>query len=38
MGKKEKLPAIVMTDGKREIICQLLSEYDIQTAFGLREV
>jgi len=32
MGKKEKASAIVMTDGKREIILQLLSEYDIQTA------
>ena len=32
MGKKEKPPATVMTDGKREIIRQLLSEYDIKTA------
>jgi len=32
MGKKEKPSAIVMTDGNREIIRKLLSEYDIQTA------
>ena len=32
MSKKEKPAAIIMTDGKREIIRQLLSEYDIQRA------
>ena len=32
MGKNENPLAIVMTDGKREIICRLLSEHDIQTA------
>ena len=32
MAKKAKPPAIVMTDGKREIIRKLLSEYDIKTA------
>lgn len=32
MVKKEKPPAIIMTDGKREIIRKLLSEYDIQEA------
>ena len=37
MDKKEKPPAIVMTDGKREIIRQLLSEYDIQTAQDIQE-
>ena len=34
MGKKEKPATIIMTDGKREIIRQMLSEYDIQTAQG----
>lgn len=29
MVKKEKAPAIIMTDGKREIIRKLLNEYDI---------
>lgn len=37
MGKKKKLPAIIMTDGKREIIRQLLSEYDIQTAQDIQD-
>ena len=37
MGKKEKAPAIIMTDGKREIIRQLLSEYDIQTVQDIQE-
>ena len=37
MGKKEKPAAIIMTDGKREIIRQLLSEYDIQTAQDIQE-
>lgn len=36
-GKKEKPPAIVMTDGKREIIRKLLSEYYIQTAQDIQE-
>ena len=38
MGKKEKASAIVMTEGKREIIRQLLSEYDIQTAQDIQEL
>ena len=33
----EKPPAIIMTEGKREIIRQLLSEYDIQTAQDIQE-
>ena len=37
MGKKEKASAIVMTDGKREIIRKLLSEYDIQKAQDIQE-
>lgn len=37
MVKKEKPPAIVMTDGKREIIRKLLSEYDIQTTQDIQE-
>ena len=37
MWKKEKPPAIVMRDGKREIIRRLLSEYDIQTAQDIQE-
>ena len=37
MGKKKKPPAIIMTDGKREIIRQLLSEYDIQTAQDIQD-
>ena len=37
MGKKEKPTAIIMTDCKREIIRQLLSEYDIQTAQDIQE-
>ena len=35
--KKEKPSAIVMTDGKREIIRKLLSEYDIQTVQDIQE-
>ena len=37
MGQKEKPSAIVMTDGKREIIRKLLSEYDIQTVQDIQE-
>ena len=37
MAKKAKPPAIVMTDGKREIIRQLLSEYDIKTAEDIQD-
>ena len=37
MAKKEKPPTIVMTDGKREIIRQLLSEYDIKTAEDIQD-
>lgn len=37
MGKKEKAPAIIMTDGKREIIRKLLNEYDIQTTQDIQE-
>ena len=37
MGKNENPLAIVMTDGKREIICRLLSEHDIQTAQDIQE-
>lgn len=37
MAKKAKPPSIVMTDGKREIIRQLLSEYDIKTAEDIQE-
>lgn len=32
MSKKEKPPTIMMTDGKREIIRRLLSEYKIKMA------
>ena len=32
MEKKTKPPTIVVTNGKREIIRKLLSEYDIKTA------
>ena len=34
MGRKERKPVhkVIMTDGKRNIIHQLLEEYDIQTA------
>ena len=35
--EKEKASAIVITDGKREIIRKLLSEYDIQTAQDIQE-
>lgn len=37
MAKKAKPPVIVMTDGKREIIQRLLSEYDIKTAEDIQE-
>ena len=37
MGKKKKPAAIIITDSKREIIRQLLSEYDIQTAQDIQE-
>ena len=37
MRKKEKASAIVMTDGKREIIHKLLNKYDIQTAQDIQE-
>ena len=37
MVKKEKPPAIVMTDGKREIIRKVLSEYEIQTTQDIQE-
>ena len=37
MAKKAKPPALVMTDGKREIIRQLLSEYDIKTAEDIQD-
>ena len=37
MAKKAKPPAIVMTDGKREIIQKLLREYDIRTAEDIQE-
>lgn len=37
MAKKAKPPTIVMTDGKREIIRQLLSEYDIKTAEDIQD-
>ena len=37
MDKKEKAPAIVITDGKREIIHKLLSKYEIQTAQDIQE-
>ena len=37
MTKKAKPPTIVMTDGKREIIQKLLSEYDIRTAEDIQE-
>lgn len=37
MAKKVKPPAIAMTDGKREIIRRLLSEYDIRTAEDIQE-
>ena len=37
MAKKAKPPGIVMTDGKWEIIRQLLSEYDIKTAEDIQD-
>ena len=37
MAKRQKPPSIVMTDGKREIIRQLLNEYDIKTAEDIQE-
>ena len=36
-GEKSKAAFNVMTDGKREIIRQLLSEYDIKTAEDIQE-
>ena len=37
MARKQKPPAILMTDGNRDIIWQLLSEYDIKTAEVIQE-
>lgn len=39
MGRKERKPVhkVVMTDGKRNIIHQLLEEYDIQTAEDIQD-
>ena len=39
MAKKEKKPVhhVVMTEGKRQIIQQLLQEYDIETAEDIQE-
>ena len=37
MTKKAKPPSIIMTEGKREIIRQLLNEYDIKTAEDIQE-
>ena len=37
MAKKAKPPAIIMTDGKREIIRQLLNEYYIKTAEDIQD-
>ena len=39
MAKKEKKPVhhVVMTEGKRQIIQQLLQEYDIQTAEDIQD-
>ena len=39
MAKKEKQPVhkVQMTEGKRQIIQQLLQEYDIETAEDIRE-
>ena len=40
MARREKQPVhkVVMTEGKRNIVCQLLEEYDIQTAQDIQEV
>ena len=39
MARKETKPVhrVVMTDGKRQIIQQLLSEYEIETAEDIQE-
>ena len=39
MARKEKQPVhhVVMTDGKRAIIQQLLQEYDIETAEDIQD-
>lgn len=39
MGRKERKPVhkVIMTDGKRNIIHQLLEEYDIQTAEDIQD-
>ena len=39
MAKREKKPVhkVVMTEGKRQIIQQLLQEYDIETAEDIHE-
>ena len=39
MAKREKIPAhkVVMTEGKRNIIQQLLQEYDIETAKDIQD-
>ena len=39
MARREKKPInkVVMTEGKRQIIQQLLQEYDIETAEGIQE-
>ena len=40
MARSEKKPVhkVVMTEGKRNIIQQLLQEYDIETAEDIRDV
>ena len=40
MAKREKKPVhkVVMTEGKRQIIQQLLQEYDIETAEDIQDV
>lgn len=39
MARREKQPVhkVVMTEGKRNIVHQLLEEYDIQTAENIQE-
>ena len=39
MAKREKKPVhrVQMTEGKRQIIQQLLQEYDIETGEGIQE-
>ena len=39
MARREKQPVhkVVMTEGKRNIVHQLLEEYDIQTAEDIQE-